>query len=74
MVHLASFWKPAIGGQTVLPDKSMLIRQKLVVATFWDFQTMRVFLKPEMLPQVNFNWTKIGGKCQNWKTQILGDF
>ena len=23
-------WKPAIGGQTVLPDRSLLIEQKLV--------------------------------------------
>ena len=30
MVHLASFWKPAIGGQTVLPERSLLIEQKLV--------------------------------------------
>ena len=35
-VNLASFWKPEACGQTVLPDRSILI----------------------------------GGKCQNWKTQM----
>ena len=47
---LASFWKPEACGQTVLPDKSVLIGQKLVenakIENFkWyilgDFQTMR---------------------------------
>ena len=40
---LASFWKPEACGQTVLPDRSVLIGQKLVEnakinnpnATFW---------------------------------------
>ena len=44
MVNLASFWKTEACGQTVLPDKSVLIEQKLVEnakikknfnATFW---------------------------------------
>ena len=43
MVNLASFWKPEACGQTVLPDRSVLIGQKLVEnakmqnsnATFW---------------------------------------
>ena len=30
MANLASFWKPEVGGQTVLPDRSVLIGQKLV--------------------------------------------
>ena len=30
MDDLASFWKPEACGQTVLPDKSVLIGQKLV--------------------------------------------
>ena len=30
MVHLASFWKPEVCGQTVLPDGSLLIVQELV--------------------------------------------
>ena len=30
MVNLASFWKPEACGQTVLPDRSILIGQKLV--------------------------------------------
>ena len=29
-VNLASFWKTEACGQTVLPDRSILIRQKLV--------------------------------------------
>ena len=40
---MASFWKPEACGQTVLPDRSVLVRQKLVEnakiqnsnATFW---------------------------------------
>ena len=49
MVNLASFWKPEACGQTVLPDKSVLIGQKLLenakIQTFKyvilsDFQTM----------------------------------
>ena len=30
MVNLASFWKPEACGQTVLPDRSVLIGQKWV--------------------------------------------
>ena len=30
MLNLASFWKPKACGQTVLPDRSVLIGQKLV--------------------------------------------
>ena len=30
IVHLASFWQPEACGQTVLPDRSLLIEQKLV--------------------------------------------
>ena len=49
MFILASFWKPEACGQTVLPDRSVLIGQKLVekakIPKFkWDilsnFQTM----------------------------------
>ena len=49
MVSLASFWKPEACGQTVLPDMSNLLGQKLVenakIEKFkWDilsnFQTM----------------------------------
>ena len=48
---LASFWKPEASGQTVLPDRSLLIVQKLVgiakIQKFKcnilsDFQTMRI--------------------------------
>ena len=30
MVHFGEFWKPEACGQTVLPDRSVLIGQKLV--------------------------------------------
>ena len=47
MVNLASFWKPEACGQTVLPDNSLLMGQKLVEsAKNWktdilgDFQTL----------------------------------
>ena len=36
---LASFWNPLAWGQTVLPDRSILIRQKLVENYFGYFQT-----------------------------------
>ena len=49
MVNLASFWKPEACGQIVLPDRSLLIGQKLVgnakienfkCDIFGDFQTL----------------------------------
>ena len=49
MANLASFWKTVACGQTVLPDRSILIRQKLVEKAkieklkggIWgDFQTL----------------------------------
>ena len=49
MLNLASFWKPEACGQTVLPDRSILIGQKLVKNAkienlkwdnLGDFQTM----------------------------------
>ena len=55
MANLASFWKPETSGQTVLPDRSILLRQKLLenakIEKFkcdilGDFQTLcRVLLK-----------------------------
>ena len=39
MVNLASFWKTEACGQTVLPDRSVLIGQKLVEnANFQKFK------------------------------------
>ena len=58
MVHLASFWKPEACGQTVLPDRSVLIGQKLVENTkiqkfkcdiLSSFQTMLVYQKSSFL-------------------------
>ena len=52
--NLTSFWKPKACGQTVLPDRSALIGQKLVenakIRKFicdilGDFQTMRVYAR-----------------------------
>ena len=47
MLNLASFWKPKACGQTELPDRSVLIGQKLVenakigkCAIMGDFQTL----------------------------------
>ena len=49
MVHFGEFWKPEACGQTVLPDRSILIGQKLVENAkienlkcdiLGDFQTM----------------------------------
>ena len=52
--NLASFWKPEACGQTVLPDKSVLIGQELVENAktqkfkcdiLSNFQTMQVYDK-----------------------------
>ena len=46
---LASFWNPEACGQTVLPDRSVLVGQKLVENTKifkkWDILTLCNFLK-----------------------------
>ena len=51
MVNLTSFWKPEICGQTELPDRSLLIGQKLVEwklpilnAIFWEIFKQCVML------------------------------
>ena len=53
MLNLASFWKPKACGQTELPDRSVLIGQKLVehakIEKFkcdilGDFQTLKNIL------------------------------
>ena len=59
---LASFWKPEACGQTVLPDRSVLIVQKLVEnakikksnATFWVIFKLCAFSQ---------NITKLDWKC-----------
>ena len=54
MVNLASFWKPEVFGQTVLPDTSILKGQKLVENVkcdiLGDFQTLwkRWVLDPKL--------------------------
>ena len=67
MVHLASFWKPEDCGQTVLPDMSLLIGQKLVEnaknsnVTFWalfkQFEMVRWRLEMKKTPQ-DFVWVQ----------------
>ena len=70
---VASFGKHVAWGQTVLPDKSILIRQKMMKNAkmeklkcdiLGDFQTLWPCCS-SVTRQVNF---KINGKCQNWKT------
>ena len=64
---MASFWKPEACGQTVLPDRSVLIRQKLVEmpkfknsnATFW------VIFKHCVETSVKFPNYLFGG-CWKW--------
>ena len=59
IVNLASFLKPEVCGQTVLPDMSVLRGQKLMKnAKIQKF-------KSDILS--NFNRTKIDEKCQNSK-------
>ena len=43
IVNLASFWKPEAWGQTVLPDRSILIRQKLMENAKIEKLEMRLF-------------------------------
>ena len=47
---LASFWKPEACSQTVLPDRSLMIGQKLVenAKILRDFQTMRLWTLAKM--------------------------
>ena len=59
--------------QTVLPDWSLLIGQKLVknakmvnLDKFLKTWSLRV----PVLPVFNYNRTKISEKCQNWKIRI----
>ena len=63
MVDLVSFWKLKVCGQTVLPDRSILIGQKLVknakmesfkCDVFGDFQTL--CLKVVMNVPVKISW------------------
>ena len=67
--NLTSCWKPEACSQTELPDRSILIRQKLVVNAKIQMQHFSNLLSNRITRHVNFNWTKIGGNCQNWKFQ-----
>ena len=76
MVYFGAFWKPEACGQTVLPDRSVLIRQKLVESAkiqkykldiLGDFQTLcSVFQK---------NWLDVWllGPLGYWMTPISLD-
>ena len=61
MLNLASFWKREACGQTVLPDRSILVGQKLVENAkieklnwdiLGDFQTLCILLKRASLTKI----------------------
>ena len=82
MVHLASFWKPEIFGQTVLPDMSLLIGQNLVENVkiekyIWDILGIFKHCDVRSNQSESFhshvehsNWCQktFGEKCQKFKT------
>ena len=53
---------------TFCVDKSSLIRPKMV--HFGEFLKTWSLRSNSVTRHVNFKQTKIGGKCQNWKTQM----
>ena len=62
------FWKPEACGQTVLPDKSILIGQKLVKNAKIQ---MRLFENLKFKVKQRY---QTGGKFQKFKWDILNDF
>ena len=64
-----SFWKFEVCGQIVLPDRSLLIGQKMVKN--WN-ETFGRFSNNVVVGQVTFNPTKVNQKCQKWS--ILASF
>ena len=74
---LASFWKPEACGQTVLPDRSILIGQKLVENTIveevkWNilsnFQTMWIRLGDDDDTHLLLKWNaKMNVVCILWE-------
>ena len=64
MVNFGEFLKPEAYGQTVLPHRSILIRQKFMVkAKKGHFEEF-----PKVLPDRSIlKETKIGEECQNRK-------
>ena len=81
---LASFWNPEACGQTVLPDGSILMRQKLMenakIEKFkYDILGYYLTLGSHSIDilsikidwKVHFDRTKIDRKCQNSKVKIF---
>ena len=64
---LASFWKPEACGQTVLPHRSILIRQKLMVkAKKGHFEEFPKVLPDRSILKGDKNWWKMP-KSKNWQ-------
>ena len=70
MLNLASLWKPKVCGQKELPDRSVLIGQKLVenakikkfkCDTLGDFQTLCTVLKTPFILS-NIYYVRLGLK------------
>ena len=71
MSSLTRFWKPEVGDQTVLPDRSLSIGQKFV-KNAKNNPSWRVFENLKFAVNQIGHKTKIGGKCQN--ETILSDY
>ena len=69
IVIMHGVWKSQKKSHSILRAKQKLIKHiKKKFMKTWSLQSNRV------TRYVNFNWTKIGGNCQNWKTQIRVNF
>ena len=73
VVDLASFWNPEAGGQLVIPDRSLLIGQKLVENTKiekfkWGFLNGQKLIK---IP--NTNWFGVFWKLEACYLKVLPD-
>ena len=69
-VHFANFWKPVACGQTVLPDRSLLIGQKLVENTKIEKTHVTFCCQKSVTRQVKLNRAKNDENCQNSKTKM----
>ena len=53
---------------TFCEDKSLL--KMAIVINFCEFLKTCSLWSNSVTRQVNFNWSKIGGKCQNWRSNM----
>ena len=73
-VHFGEFWKPEACGQTVLPDRSILIEQKLVEnAKIQNFKC-DIFSHFQTLCNILCNVLSFMGECieMSYKHEMMG--